>query len=479
MADDIAINRAQRTTLISPQHTEPRNEIRDAPRDGTKNKATQASQEGSVYAALLGGGRSTTKTFVSSRSVVPASGKVVQQDVFSETQTLKFALHLSHQAIADLLALVGTVQNEDTAEEQVQSPPPLTQGLTNEADVSVSNVLVATNFESFAKVQYAQDKAAEFVDRKTSSINLKNEIEIRSAGNTPHTVVIRGELTAASTNTLVYDPENGRPLSTGEVTFAGGSTISVAASTLASINGAASASIGSAAKTYRDVDRIAFTVLGFSTIEQHSDGSHTIRQAIGIQISTTTTGEVPNPRFEAEDLVKLEEVDRKLAKLESYRNSAANTERYLDSNARSWQGGRQRNLVAAESTAERVAFGNAAAIDNNATAERVAFGNAAAIDNDSIVLVNISTKAIILTTIRARDLASIEGLGLGFNAQSLLLFLRLFSHDDLAFGINNILFAQANTQAALLTVLDVRNRICNECNVESAQQYSRLLSQEF
>ena len=462
MADDIAINRAQRTTLISPQHTEPRNEIRDAPRDGTKNKATQSSQEGSVYAALLGGGRSTTKTFVSSRSVVPASGKVVQQDVFSETQTLKFALHLSHQAIADLLALVGTVQNEDTAEEQVQSPPPLTQGLTNEADVSVSNVLVATNFESFAKVQYAQDKAAEFVDRKTSSINLKNEIEIRSAGNTPHTVVIRGELTAASTNTLAYDPENGRPLSTGEVTFAGGSTISVAASTLASINGAASASIGSAAKTYRDVDRIAFTVLGFSTIEQHSDGSHTIRQAIGIQISTTTTGEVPNPRFEAEDLVKLEEVDRKLAKLESYRNSAANTERYLDSNARSWQGGRQRNLVAAESTAERVAFGNAAAIDN-----------------DSIVLVNISTKAIILTTIRARDLASVEGLGLGFNAQSLLLFLRLFSHDDLAFGINNILFAQANTQAALLTVRDVRNRICNECNVEPAQQYSRLLSQEF
>ncbi len=441
MADDIALNRAQRTTLFSLQQIE---------RDST------VSQRRLSFGRKIVDVTDGAVQFFQARSLSSRIGDIQERgeqvdQAISALQTFvggsQNLQNLLDIARGHVLRAEANLENTAAAQQTRQSiTRDFREALTNFYETARSleynglNLLTDTNrsftvrFSDRASDQlrlqgrnlftdgaYTLDKGNLFgrdVINNNGGITftgIQLDLDVADA-TAKDALIVRGDLLATSFSLATDGATTGGNLgiaagTTENVVFAPGATLSVGAGTFARINGATTnTSVGATAQTYRNVDRVALTVGENTRVTDNGDGSYTI-----VDIETTaagattpfvrlgantssgvtgaeTVGEVRG--FSAIDTRNSGVLDEIRFALDLAKDRLETIESALGSNVALLQ--------------ERLSFG-------------IGYGNDLTVGRDKIVLADVNSEAAILTTLRTRNQIGIGALASNAEAEQQLL----------------------------------------------------------
>ena len=429
MADDIAINRAQRTTLFSLQQIDRDSAV--AQRRLSFGRRIIDVTDGAVeffQARALSNRISDTKD----RNAQVRQAIQGLSTFVTGTQSLQRQLDSARaQVLQAEINLAGSAESRESITRDFVSVLKNFYESARSLDYNGLNLLVNQNRQFsvrfsdrqsdqlvingrnlFTFGEYSIDKGNLFdknVIDGTGQVTFANAVgdPVASAGANANSIVIRGGDAASVIETLF---SNGALKSTGNVKFATGTTLSVGGGdTKVTLNKDTTLTTIATAQFYEDVDEVVFTGTtgtGGTEVEDNGDGSFTITgiDADSLALGASdTSGVVATPAFDGFSALNTGNggsvvLDEIRATLDLARDRLETIESYFGSNIALLQ--------------ERERFG-------------INYANDLTVGRDFIVLADVNEEAAILTTLRTRNQIGIGALA--SNAESEQQLLRLLS----------------------------------------------------
>ena len=447
MADDIALNRAQRTTLFSLQQIERDSAVSQRRLSfGRKivdvtDGATQFFQARSLtnrLSDIRDRGEQIDQAISALQTFVGGAQNLQNLLDIARGHVLRAEANLENTAVAAQTRQSITRDFREVLRNFFETANSLQYNGLNllvDADRSFSvrfsdranDRLVVQGRNLFDNGAYTLDKGNLFGRDIINNNGFFNFVSTQlnlNAATTRNSIVIRGELDAASATALATDGSTGANLVTpiATVEFRPGATLSVGATTNVRVDGAETGTpltpeyttIGTTGQTYRNVDRVSFVTSASTRVVDNGDGSYTITglnagntgtTIPGLQIgagatsntaAADTVGEVAG--FSGITTASAAILDDIRYVLDLAKNRLETIESFLGSNVALLQ--------------ERLSFG-------------IGYGNDLTIGRDKIVLADVNQEAAILTTLRTRNQIGIGALA--SNAESEQQLLRLLS----------------------------------------------------
>ena len=447
MADDIALNRAQRTTLFSLQQIE-----RDA---GVSQRrlsfgrkivdvtdgATQFFQARSLtnrLSDIRDRGEQIDQAISALQTFVGGAQNLQNLLDIARGHVLRAEANLENTAVAAQTRQSITRDFREVLRNFFETANSLQYNGLNllvDADRSFSvrfsdranDRLVVQGRNLFDNGAYTLDKGNLFGRDIINNNGFFNFVSTQlnlAAASATDTIVIRGDLVANSRDALATnDNATGGNLVVAagtEVRFRQGTTLSVGTTTLVRVDGAETGTpltpeyTATTGQTYRNVDSVSFVTTATTRVVDNGDGSYTITglaagstgtTASGLQIGAGATSNTVGVATEAEVRGFSAITTANAAILDDIRfvldlasNRLETIENFLGSNIALLQ--------------ERLSFG-------------ITYGNNLTIGRDKIVLADVNQEAAILTTLRTRNQIGIGALA--SNAESEQQLLRLLS----------------------------------------------------
>ena len=432
MADDIAINRAQRTTLFSLQQIE-----RDSAVSQRRLSFGRKIVDVTDGAAQFFQARALTNRI----SDITERGEQVDQAISALQTFVGGAQNL--QNLLDI-ARGHVLRAEANLESTVQAAQ-TRQSITRDFREALRNFFEAASALEYNGLNLLVDKnrsfSVRFSDRAYDRLTVQGrnlftygpytldkgnlfgrdtvsnnggitfantQLDLDDA-NAANEVVVRGDLVAGSAGRLdsgaIGTDGFGNIVNAGVVTFRPGAVVSAGRTTSAAVNGGTAGSIGPADLTYRNVDRVRFTTTTATKVKDNGDGSYTLtgistlvlgRDATSGVVGVASAAEVSG--FSAITSTNAAILDDIRFVLDLAKDRLETIESALGSNVALLQ--------------ERLSFG-------------IGYGNDLTIGRDKIVLADVNQEAAILTTLRTRNQIGIGALA--SNAESEQQLLRLLS----------------------------------------------------
>ena len=431
MADDIAINRAQRTTLFSLQQIE-----RDSTVSQRRLSFGRKIVDVTDGAAQFFQARALTNRI----SDITERGEQVDQAI-SALQTFVGGA----QNLQNLLDIArGHVLRAEANLETTAQAAQTRESITRDFREALRNFFEAASALEYNGLNLLVDKnrsfSVRFSDRaydrlvvqgrnlftygaytlekgnlfgrdtidNNGGITFRNTQLDLDAADAANEVVVRGDLVAASAGRLdagaIAADGFGNIVNAGVVTFRPGAVVSVGDGTVAAVNDGTAADIG-ADLTYRNVDRVRFTTTTATKVKDNGDGSYTLTGIGSLVLGRDATSGVTGVATAAEVTGFSTITGTNAAVLDDIRfaldlakDRLETIESTLGSNVALLQ--------------ERLSFG-------------IGYGNDLTIGRDKIVLADVNQEAAILTTLRTRNQIGIGALA--SNAESEQQLLRLLS----------------------------------------------------
>ncbi len=422
MADDIALNRAQRTTLFSLQQID-RDSAISQRRLSFGRKIVDVTDGATQF--FQARALSNRISDIAERGEQVDQALSALQTFVGGTQNLQNLIDIARGHILRVEAnLESTAQAQQTRASITDDFREVLRNFfetTNSLEYGGLNLLIDENrrftvrFSDrnndrlvlqgrnlFASGAYTLEKGNLFgrdVINPNGLFNFRSvQLDLDAVvGASPPTIVVRGDVRATSD-----------PLATatnGDIVFDPGATLSVIGGTDRTINAAAATTAPTGPLTYRNVDRVAFTVDTSSVVVDNGDGSYSITGVDSLEIGATATSGVTGTAttaevggFSAIDATNSGVLDEIRFALDLAKDRLETLEGLFGSNVALLQ--------------ERLSFG-------------IGYSNDLTVGRDKIVLADVNQEAAILTTLRTRNQIGIGALA--SNAESEQQLLRLLS----------------------------------------------------
>ena len=426
MADDIALNRAQRTTLFSLQQIERDSAVSQRRLSfGRKivdvtDGATQFFQARSLtnrLSDIRDRGEQIDQAISALQTFVGGAQNLQNLLDIARGHVLRAEANLENTAVAAQTRQSITRDFREVLRNFFETANSLQYNGLNllvDADRSFSvrfsdranDRLVVQGRNLFDNGAYTLDKGNLFGRDIINNNGFFNFVSTQlnlAAASTTDTIVIRGELASRSVS-LATAGVAAAPTTPGRVIFRPGATVAVGDGTEVTLNGVNQGDVAFLTG-YRNVDRVRFLTDDTSRITDNGDGSYTITNVASLEVGFgigsgvagfSTVGEVAG--FSGITTASAAILDDIRYVLDLAKNRLETIESFLGSNVALLQ--------------ERLSFG-------------IGYGNDLTIGRDKIVLADVNQEAAILTTLRTRNQIGIGALA--SNAESEQQLLRLLS----------------------------------------------------